>query len=183
MRGALRGKAISIVRPAYLIGSREHGLANEDDYLWRMIWASVRIGEFNGDENDQWLFVAEADTVAKRVAAMILHEDAYPLSTTLTILDGLSMHAFWEHVSSVLGVSLISKPGHIWLQKVRRDMEKTGNHLLWPLADTLDTSHGYLRKRRCFAEDVSSEIVTSGIDLAIRRNIQHLSSEGFFFRD
>lgn len=180
VRRVTPNKSIDSVSPAYLIGSRDRGLANQDDYLWRIVWASVRVGAFNADEKDQWLFVAEADSVAKRVVALILRDHTYRPTTRLRVLDGLSMHKFWSTVSSVLRVSLTPVSADMWLQRVRQDMDETSNHLLWPLADTLESSHGHLTKGRCLAADVSANPATTGIDLAIQRNIQHLSSVGFF---
>ncbi|KAK5697836.1 putative NRPS-like protein biosynthetic cluster [Elasticomyces elasticus] len=175
---ATHDKLISIVSPAYLIGDREYGLANQDDYLWRIIWASVRIGAFVADEVDQWLFVADISSVAERVVALTVARPSNPWTPTLTILDGLSMSKLWGHVSSLLGVSLDAVPADMWLQRVKQDMDATNSHLLWPLAGTLDTSCGRLTNRRCPAADVNS--ATTAVDLAIRRNLEQLQSVGFF---
>ncbi|KAK3628716.1 hypothetical protein LTR56_015677 [Elasticomyces elasticus] len=177
---ATHDKSISTVSPAYLIGDREYGLANQDDYLWRIIWASVRVGAFVADERDQWLFVADISSVAERVAALTVAQPSNSWTPTLAILDGLSMRKLWDHVSDVLGVSLDAVPADTWLHRVKQDMDETSSHLLWPLASTLDTSCGRLTNRRCLATDMSTDSATAGVDLAIRRNIQHLQSVGFF---
>jgi thioester reductase-like protein len=179
VRHAAHNKSIKTVSPAYLIGSRNDGLANQDDYIWRIIWASLRVGSYNADENDQWLFVAEAGCVAERIVALALQDRTHPQDTTLRILDGLSMQRMWENVCAVLKKPLTPVSAETWLQKVKQDMDETPNHLLWPLADTLEGSYGYLTQRRCAATDMGSAPST-GIDLAVRRNIEYLGRVGFF---
>ncbi|KAK5111270.1 hypothetical protein LTR85_012211 [Meristemomyces frigidus] len=180
VRRSTHSKSVDIISPAYLIGSREHGLANQDDYLWRIIWASVRVGAFNADEKNQWLFVAEASSVAERVVALTLRDTTSPLSTTLRILDGLSMQRVWDKVCDVLGLSLEPLSVHDWLQRVRHDMDETSDHLLWPLADTLDTGLGQLTKLRCLATDIETGLAMAEVEVAIQRNLEHLCSVGFF---
>ncbi|CZT18132.1 uncharacterized protein RCC_03972 [Ramularia collo-cygni] len=174
--------SIDIVSPAYLIGSQKIGLANQDDYLWRIVWASVRIGAFNADENDQWLFVADSASLAERIVALA-EQDSIASSlknTTLQVHDGLGMQEFWRHVCDVLGVSLAPVTGEEWLRRVKEDMEGMRDHLLWPLAETIDASYGQLTQQRCLAVTMGSGIATAGIDLAIQQNIQRLKKTEFF---
>lgn len=173
---------MDIISPAYLIGSQRKGLANQDDYLWRIVWASVRVGAFNVDENDQWLFVAESNSVAERIVALTLGTQTKSLSkgTTLQVFDGLSMREFWRLVCNVLGVALSPVSGAVWLQKVRNDMDDKHDHLLWPLADAIDASYGKLTQGRCLSADMGTGLATAGIELAIQRNLERLKSESFF---
>ncbi|KAF2206603.1 hypothetical protein CERZMDRAFT_89215 [Cercospora zeae-maydis SCOH1-5] len=180
VRSDLPDKSISVVSPAYLVGSWQHGLANQDDYLWRIVWASVRVGAFNADEKDQWLFVAQSDAVAERVLALTLLDFRGHSKTTLNILDGLGVDSFWSIVSEVLAVHLAADSGDVWLQKVRRDMEENDNHLLWPLADNLNSGGGLLTQQQCRTADLGAALNTQHVVRAIRSNIEHLNRNGFF---
>lgn len=174
---AVHDRSICIVSPAYLIGSRHQGCANQDDYLWRIAWASVRVGAYNADEQDQWLFIAEVDSVAQRVAAQALEKGS---RKSLQIMDGLSMKNFWDIVSDALRVSLKPVSAETWLREVRQDMDRKSDHMLWPLAIMLNSSFGQLTEGQCPAVNVSEAFGTGGIDMAIKRNLEYLSSVGFF---
>ncbi|PPJ56691.1 hypothetical protein CBER1_08717 [Cercospora berteroae] len=179
-RSALLDKSISVVCPAYLIGGRQHGLANQDDYLWRVVWATLRIGAFNADERDQWLFVAQSDAVAERIVALTLLDFKSSSSTTLNVLDGLSVGKFWSIVSEALAIPLIEVTGDVWLQKVKLDMDKTSDHLLWPLASSLESGRGLLTRQRCCTRDTGAETDPKDIEMAVRANMEHLHKAGFF---
>ncbi|CAK1356523.1 unnamed protein product [Cercospora beticola] len=179
-RRALPDKSISVVCPAYLIGGRQHGLANQDDYLWRVVWATVRIGAFNADERDQWLFVAQSDAVAEQIVTLTLPDFKSSSSTTLNVLDGLSVGKFWSIVSEVLAIPLMEETGDVWLPKVKFDMEETSDHLLWPLADSLESGRGLLTRQRCRAKDVGAGSDSKDIEAAVRANVEYLHEAGFF---
>ncbi|KXT15725.1 hypothetical protein AC579_121 [Pseudocercospora musae] len=173
-------KSIYTVSPAYLIGSAELGLANQDDYLWRMVWAAVRARAYNSDEDKQWLFVAATDSVAERIVTMASQNHGHRMDAHSKILDGLSVHEFWNIVRDVLKVPLTPVSADIWLQKVKCDMEETGDHLLWPLANTLDASKGQLTNCRCLTADMEVRAASRPDGRAVRKNLEYLSSVGFF---
>lgn len=173
-------KSIQIVRPGYLIGSRDHGFANQDDYLWRIIWASMRVKAFNAAEQDRWLFVAEADQVAQSIVTLALQEEGS--SSTLEVLSGLSMHQVLNSVARVLGTQLSPESAATWLEKVQQDMEENNDHLLWPLADTLSGTQGRLTNGSCLSSQMMDETASTGVEEAMKRNLQHLNDVGFFGR-
>lgn len=44
--------SISIIRPGYIIGIVEDGIANIDDFIWRLVVANINLKLYNGDEAD-----------------------------------------------------------------------------------------------------------------------------------
>ena len=65
-------KRIRIVKPGYIVGSKNNGFANRRDFIWRLIAGCVEIGAYNRDDAANWLCVADVETVAMKVVAGVL---------------------------------------------------------------------------------------------------------------
>ena len=61
-----------IVKPAYLIGTIQDGIANTSDYLWRVVSAAVRQRSYNADEDEQWLLAADVGIVANAAVELAI---------------------------------------------------------------------------------------------------------------
>lgn len=70
-RAALRSPPghsnISIIKPGLVIGTAQEGVANIDDYLWRLTAANIAIGAFDGAPAHEWLHLSDATTFARLV--------------------------------------------------------------------------------------------------------------------
>lgn len=54
----------AIANPGLVIGTHTEGVANADDYIWRLAAACVRVGAYNADEAEVWVRVSDAAATA-----------------------------------------------------------------------------------------------------------------------
>ncbi|KAI4176428.1 MAG: hypothetical protein LQ346_007900 [Caloplaca aetnensis] len=158
-------KSVRVVKPGYMIGDAETGMANRSDFLWRFIAGCVDIGQYDGGAEGKWVFVDDVRDVAARVTGA-----ASPTTTTTTldirddgsalpsefaataadsgnnnngiverILHGLPFEHIWAMLKSEFGYQLEPAPTDTWMKRLLAFVEAEGErHLLFPLLDTLE---------------------------------------------
>ncbi|KAL8897652.1 MAG: hypothetical protein Q9207_007102 [Kuettlingeria erythrocarpa] len=148
-------KSVRVVKPGYMIGDAETGMANRSDFLWRFIAGCIDIGQYDAGAEGKWVFVDDVADVAARVTgaaappttATITTSTAVPTSlhneesdTTIDrILHGLPFHHIWAMLTSDFGYHLEPTATDIWMQRLLAHVEAEGErHLLFPLLDTLE---------------------------------------------
>ena len=57
----------SIVKPSYIIGSLQDGIANTTAYIWRLVAGALEIGAYNGDELNDFIYLSDVETVARSI--------------------------------------------------------------------------------------------------------------------
>ena len=156
-----RHKSIRIVKPGYIIGSTSNGIANTNDFIWRLIAGCVEIGAYNHDDAARWLYVADVDTVAGDVVGGIVDGDKdggeerdgivdggnvegrRKMDPIVRVTDGLPLSSLWHILTSVHGYSLTPLPQAEWLIRLRNRIFDVGeSHLLFPLLHILDRDGG-----------------------------------------
>ncbi|KAK1981583.1 non-ribosomal peptide synthetase [Colletotrichum cereale] len=164
---------IAVFRPGLIIGTPTEGLANLDDYVWRLTSANINIGAYNADDEGAWLHVSDAATTAAAVIQTALN----PQSQAHAVKnqeDGMTWGAFWGLVQSA-GYSIRPTPASEWLLAVRRDISKRQEaHPLWPLAHLLDDGSMEWGLHSNKPEDCALRL-----KVAIRRNLEFLVQAGF----
>lgn len=122
---------VSIVKPGFVIGTLTEGIANTDDFIWRIVAGSTAIGGYNSDEAEMWLFLVGTDSFSAIIS------DCLQSSThegSRKILEGLPVGEFWRAVNVELGVDLLPMPHALWLQKLEESVEAGGHqHPCWPI--------------------------------------------------
>ncbi|KAF9876381.1 amino acid adenylation domain-containing protein [Colletotrichum karsti] len=88
---------IAVFRPGLIIGTPTEGVANLDDYIWRLAAACIDIGAYNADDNNAWLSLSDASTTAASAinTAFSPQSLARPVSHQQ---DGMTWGAFWSLV-------------------------------------------------------------------------------------
>ncbi|OAA37396.1 peramine synthetase [Metarhizium rileyi] len=98
-RSSPRQHQFMVVSPGLVVGTPTEGVANADDWLWRMAAACIRVGVYNVDDSDKWIPLCDVGTIA----AVIIHAAlGHPSSsTTVTqVRGGLTMGEFWETLAT-----------------------------------------------------------------------------------
>ncbi|KAJ5715320.1 Male sterility NAD-binding [Penicillium malachiteum] len=184
----------NIVRPGWIIGSTENGLANVADYLWRVVGSAVTTGSFNSEEDaDSWIYISPVDLVAGLITSRTLDMDA-PRSTAgghpdspqslhvTSITDGLAAPDFWHAVSTachqIFGSPLQPCQGINWLHRIKGSMMATGgDHLLWPVFEFLESDNGRLGSSRNNPINLPATL-RSLLFRSVIKNVQHICSTG-----
>lgn len=183
------GKALSIVKPGYIIGPASTGFANQKDLIWRLIATCVETGVYNKDELWHWLYISSIDGVAAHVIRCVYHSGTRKTEegreTVERVLSGLHFKDLWALVELVFGRRLEALDAELWIQRLKQRVLEVGEeHLLFPLLDVLERDGRSIgdaevhRTERTEGKD--SETGLEDIGAVVRRNLEYLVSVGFF---
>ena len=170
---------ICIVKPALIIGTAKEGVANEKDFLWRLVAGAVNVGGFPTQrDGEDWLMVSSVDRVAAAVIQCLSESgERASCGHTIRIVDGVTLSEFWTMVEDTLSTELIPMDYAGWMHRVQEDVDaKKESHPLWPVMHMLNKSN--LASKRPKQDEVSKEAMDS-IRAAIPTNVQYLVDRKF----
>ncbi|KAM3513247.1 hypothetical protein MY11210_003113 [Beauveria gryllotalpidicola] len=132
----VHARRISVVSPGCVIGTPTEGVANADDYVWRLVAASISIGMYNADEADTWIALTDAATTARIIIRNALSPSSQQIVTQAA--DGMPWSRFWAILGD-MGYRLKSATRKEWTAAVRQAISSTKEeHPLWPLQHMLE---------------------------------------------
>lgn len=171
---------VSIVKPGFIIGTVEEGIANVDDFLWRLVSTCIQIGGYNEVDSDCWLFVADVGHVAQTIVECC--DPKVPSSAVeVDVADGLFVREFWKVLREDCGYNLTPFSQEQWMQAVYVDIDaRLETHPLWPVMEILEQEKGRIgvpMHESCTGSMVAEPI---RVKAAIRKNVEHLRTIGFF---
>ena len=172
---------VSIIKPGYIIGDKEDGIAATGDFLWRLTASCAAINSYGAEDPDSWLFVSDVDRVATVIKDCCCGRE--PARSTrgaevMKILDGLTVVDFWATVQHHLGIELRPLTAGTWIQLLYNSIEThSEQHPLWPLLQTIEQGQGRLGVA-CTPPEIHGE-AKQRISIAIARNIEYLTKIGF----
>ena len=166
---------LSIVKPSYIIGSPDTGVANTADYLWRLVGSCIDINAYNAADQDSWLYVSDVDHIASTIIDSC---DNTTRNRGITkILDGIYVKDLWGILTQEFGYDIRPLAQDVWMDTIRKDVEcKREEHRLWPLLDTLEEGKGRIGAIGVPAGDADATI---RVKMAIRKNVEYLIKTGF----
>lgn len=173
-----------VIQPGLVIGDGEHGIANLDDFLWRVVASAVRIGAYNADESNDpnsWLLVAGSDQIASAaVDACILPVSASATSpTSVRFVDGVPVNELWDLLIEEFGFNMRPMSSQEWLQALEADMENQGpSHPLFPVFAFLQSKQGAVGTLKI--ENGLPVCAQDEVLHRLRRSLQYLVEIGFF---
>lgn len=185
---------VNIIRPGWIIGSTDIGMANMGDYVWRVVGSAVACGVYNNEEDpNSWIYISPVDLVAGLItsqtldgprAAMESHTDGPQSPQITSIIDGLAAPDFWRAVSTaysqIFGGHLQPCQGSSWLQRMKGSMMATGEeHLLWPVFDLLESDNGRLGSS-CAERVELPATLRSLLFHSVVQNVKSICSSGSF---
>ncbi|KAH8653268.1 putative nonribosomal peptide synthase [Tricladium varicosporioides] len=162
---------IRVVKPGYIIGDSQRGVANKADFIWRLIAASIEIGCYNEQDEDSWLFVADVTRVSHQVLRSVFEEDC---DLVTKILDGMTLKDLWALLRNQFDYDIHPATREQWLSRLRQAIEiKQEKHVMFPLMYMLEANDEPLG-----VPDGPSQ-ATAGVEAAINANITQLINIGF----
>ncbi|KAH7042794.1 non-ribosomal peptide synthetase [Macrophomina phaseolina] len=179
-----RQNRISTVKPGLVVGAADTGVANLDDFVWRLVAASARLRAFPAEPRTHWLYLADAHSVAQAVVSQLFLPSA---AAFVDIATGMTVPAFWETVMAGLGVDgeSVGEGGvgrwqevewREWMQRAQEDLDEVGEqHPLYPVQHFLGRL-GSAETPQDWVEGCDEE---DGLKRAVRRNLEYLVDVGF----
>lgn len=171
---------VSVVKPGFIIGTAEEGIANIDDFLWRLVATCIQIEGYNEADADCWLFVADVGHVAETIVECC--DPKVPSSAVeVDVADGLLVRDFWEVLREDCGYNLNPLSQEGWMRAVYSDIDARHEaHPLWPVMEILEQEKGKIGVPMQKAGTGSMAGEPARVKVAIRRNVDYLRAVGFF---
>lgn len=171
------GQQVSIIKPGLIIGTRNEGIANIDDFIWRLAAGAVSIKSYPEQDPGDWLCVSCAERVARGVIDSLLEPPNEDRSIINDIPDGVAMSEFWNILNAKFNHSLRPIPFREWMEILRKDVEtKKDAHPVWPVFHVLE------REGKIGSKQPSEEIPakdSEAVKVAIGKNVDFLIEIGF----
>ncbi|KAL9039867.1 MAG: hypothetical protein Q9180_002274, partial [Flavoplaca navasiana] len=183
-------KSVRIVKPGYMIGNAETGVANQSDFLWRLVKGCIEIGAYDICAVRKWVFVGDVDLVADVVLKDLTESESKPREKDAPdvegnescdpverVLCGMYLEDIWIILKDEFGYELQGLETDAWMMELTRSVEDGGEkHLLFPLLDTLE------REGRTIGVEWQPTGSNDGRERALeafRRNVEYLIKVGF----
>jgi amino acid adenylation domain-containing protein/thioester reductase-like protein len=167
---------VSVVKPGRLIGNKDKGVANTDDYLWRVVAGAVSMGIYPTRDTDQWMPVADV-SMASNVISNKLFAVSHDNTAFEDITVGVSTLKFWELVNAQLDTPCTPVSWDEWISEATDQLETVGdNHPLWAIQDFL-SSLGTIHPGE--GTNAEGDEVSEHLNNAISANVSYLQSIGY----
>ncbi|KAL8699917.1 MAG: hypothetical protein Q9201_005727 [Fulgogasparrea decipioides] len=174
---AFEAKRLKIIRPGYIIGSPRNGIANQTDFIWRLIAGCVEIGAYDEDEESHWLFISDIDRVSEVATCGLTEPNTIPSCGTAQVLDGILFSDLWALLRRDFGYALKPLGKVRWLQSLEATIQGEGeSHKLFPLLHTLEAMAGKIGSKEYPSNSIERN---DRVKDAIRANVRHLIEVGF----
>ncbi|KAI9903476.1 hypothetical protein N3K66_000005 [Trichothecium roseum] len=115
---------ISTIKPGRIIGTAGEGIANLDDYLWRVVATSIALGVHPEDAHDSWMPSQGVEMISSIITSNLHCVDGITAFQSLN--TGLPVSTFWALVSSQISNPLRSTSWEDWTQQAMQLAESAG---------------------------------------------------------
>jgi thioester reductase-like protein len=163
---------ISIVMPGRIIGGACTGVANVDDFLWRMVSCAAAMRKHPSDTQGLWMQIADVSTVAEGIIGQVFTQGEVSSYVSATGLIPESL--FWDQVNAELKVQCQPVSWEEWQTSAMESMNQAGEkHPLWPVQHFVSRLGKPVEKEEIDAEDYTE------LCRAVRSNVRYLMRIGF----
>lgn len=163
----------STVKPGLIIGTAEEGVANVDDFVWRVVSAAAQLQLYPADSMESWITLNDAGSVAGMILSQLSKDH---IDSFVNIDTGLPSSVFWEQVISELPQPCNPVSWDVWSERALEHMNQVGeNHPLWPIQHFL----GPLGVPRQSNAGTTTDGRDKRLRAAVRKNVRYLLSVRF----
>ncbi|KAJ9487561.1 hypothetical protein VN97_g5749 [Penicillium thymicola] len=169
----------AIVKPGLILGTPEEGVANTDDFVWRLASGVVDACAFSDDYGNSWMYVTSSTRVAEEAIQQVFCPAA-SMKTVTYMTEGITERGFWEIFHRELKYPLRKVDHKTWLETMRHSIQKeSDSHPLWPVSQVFDALQGRLGGDPLQDASIVSPSQDQHVKATIRRNVQFLVEVGF----
>ncbi|ODA81663.1 hypothetical protein RJ55_00165 [Drechmeria coniospora] len=168
----------SIVIPGLVIGTPTEGVANIDDYIWRLAATCIRVGAYNASQADAWVCLSDATTMAATIIGAVFDKRSQkgPAGIVTEVTDGMTWGELWA-ILERMGYRLEGRDAQDWLAAVRGDLDiSRESHPLWPLAHMLDNQEAQDEEQGTESERGETPLK---LRVAVVKSAEFLAKVGF----
>lgn len=165
---------VSIVKPGRIVGTVEHGIANVDDFVWRVVSAAAEIKAYPEEPEAHWNYIQDVSSVTSSILNQIFDSTIAPF---IMSGSGMPVPVFWDLVNSELETPCKPVPWSEWMKRVTESIGKIGGkHPLWTVQQFL-SQLGILRNVLTYKGIEYAEYKDT--QAAIKSNVRYLKKIGF----
>ncbi|GAB7354911.1 hypothetical protein MBLNU459_g5541t2 [Dothideomycetes sp. NU459] len=169
-------KRVVVMKPAYIIGDEALGIANTDDYVWRIVAGCVSVGSFPREPPDSWLYVSSHTSIASSTVESLLDMSSKGL-TKKRMKAGILMTRFWTAVNAMLPVPLKEKSAAEWYDEADTKIKELGqNHPIYPVLPLIDPQGPILGSDLISPDDFGD----FELEAVVSSNVRYLLGLGYF---
>lgn len=176
LRLPLSQNRFSVIKPGMAIGTAEEGVANLDDFIWRVVVAASRLRLYPLETEESWVPITDAGFIASRTVAQVLSNDIGILPyVNIAGKFGLSASDFWAQVNSELRHACEPVHWSVWVERALDDTNQVGeSHPLWPVQQ-------FVKGRKQGISIPSLLLPPDGTALcdAVKANVRYLARVGY----
>lgn len=133
-----REKVLRIIRPGFIIGTPNDGIALQTDYIWRFVAGCIDVKAYNKDQERQWLFLSDVDRVAQVTVDAVFDADT-SAPPVRQIFDGLLLNELWTLVVNEFGYIMHPLSYQEWLKRLQHAIAvQQESHTLFPFVHSLE---------------------------------------------
>lgn len=169
----------SVIKPGLILGTPEEGVANTDDFVWRLVSTVIDARVCSQGFGDNWIFA----TSSTRVAEESINQAFCPADEVRTVThmtDGLTEREFWSIFQKDLKYDLRAQSHETWLDNIRAAIQREGKTSeLWPVADVFNALQGRLGGQPMPEMGFMKPSLKMHVRATVRRNAQFLVETGF----
>ncbi|KAI2791838.1 hypothetical protein POX_c04717 [Penicillium oxalicum] len=164
-------KARTII-PGFIVGTRQEGIAHQEDFLWRLSFSISRLQAVSMDLLTH-INVAGVDQVSDLVSDALLQPDRYS-TTTIKCYDGVNISTLCNILEDKLDIQIRKVEHAEWMRILRTDIDEADfDHPFAPVFEWLQSnSLGTPSQGSLFNEE---DIVK-----ALERSVEYLKGTGYF---
>lgn len=176
------GHRLSILKPGYIIGNTVSGVANVDDFIWRVVAGCISLGVFPQSHRGSMVFISSSDNLAAAAIKSLHTNDQTSLMRASA--SAMPIASFWEAVCAAVPKPLRSIAFSEWrLLATATFGADQQHHPIVPVLhviQTLDASDeliGICSEAQCLE---SSAVTTRDLEAAVIANVKYLQRIGYF---
>lgn len=165
---------LSTVKPGLIIGTVEEGVANTDDFMWRVVSGAAQLQAYPQEPSNHWLQISDVHTVADTIISHILTTTS--VTPFVEVANRMPVATFWDSVNTGLETPCEPMALETWIPLALEHVEKVGDsHPLWPVQHFL----GHLGAPLSPTETTPRPKELLPLQRAVRSNIKYLAHIGF----
>jgi amino acid adenylation domain-containing protein/thioester reductase-like protein len=123
---------LSVIKPGRILGTAEEGVANLDDYLWRVVATAISLRAHPVDTLDVWMPCATVSVISERVLSNLTTDGGVIKFDNME--EGLPSEKFWKLAHTALRMESTPMPWKDWIDLAVAQADRVGpKHPLWPI--------------------------------------------------